>query len=146
MTEYYDIIVWTALFIIFVGSEVVSLGLTTIWFAIGSVAGLVCAALDLPIWVQGLAFFAVSIVTLIFTRPIAKRHLSNKISDTNIDSLLGKEGIVTEDIDNLQSTGTVALNGLEWSARTENNGVVIEKNSKVRVKNIEGVKLIVEAI
>ena len=78
-----------------------------------------------------------------FTRPVAVRYMNKNRTKTNVDSMAGKEAVVTEDIDNLKAQGVVQVNGLEWTARAENNQDVIPKGSVVEVTRVDGVKLIV---
>ena len=92
---------------------------------------------------QVVLFLAGSAVLLLLTRPMAVRMLHKGTVATNADSLIGQEAVVTAKIDNLQSTGTVQINGQEWTARSVNPEHVIEKDEIVMVRAIEGVKLIV---
>lgn len=81
--------------------------------------------------------------SLFTTRPIAKKHLDNKLVKTNVESLIGKHVIVSADIDNLKSTGQVMINGVEWTARSK-HGDTIETGTEVVIDEISGVKAIVE--
>ena len=123
--------------------EFATAALTTIWFAGGSLLALLCAVTGGPVWMQVVLFLAGSAVLLLLTRPMAVRMLHKGTVATNADSLIGQEAVVTEKIDNLQSTGTVQINGQEWTARSVNPEHVIEKDEIVMVRAIEGVKLIV---
>ena len=123
--------------------EFATAALTTIWFAGGSLLALLCAVAGGPVWMQVVLFLAGSVVLLLLTRPMAVRMLHKGTVATNADSLIGQEAVVTEKIDNLQSTGTVQINGQEWTARSVNPEHVIEKGEVVMVRAIEGVKLIV---
>ena len=96
-----------------------------------------------PVWLQVILFIAGSIVLLFLTRPLAVKLMNKGAVRTNADSLIGKEAVVTERIDNLQSTGTVQINGQVWTARSVNPEHRIEKDEIVMVRAIEGVKLIV---
>ena len=104
---------------------------------------LLCAVAGGPVWMQVVLFLAGSAVLLLLTRPMAVRMLHKGTVATNADSLIGQEAVVTAKIDNLQSTGTVQINGQEWTARSVNPEHVIEKGEVVMVRAIEGVKLIV---
>ena len=84
-----------------------------------------------------------SAVLLFLTRPLAVKYLNKGAVHTNADSLIGKEAVVTEKIDNLKSTGAVQVNGQVWTARSVNPEHSIEKDEIVMVRAIEGVKLIV---
>lgn len=137
-----DVIIWLVLAAILIVSEIVSLGLTTIWFAGGAIVAAIAAHFGAHWIVQILVFAAVSFVLLIFTRPIAQKHLMKDVEKTNIDGLIGAKGLVTEAIDNTKATGVVVLDGKEWTARTV-DGDIIEKDCTVKVESISGVKLMV---
>jgi len=124
--------------------ELCTLGLTTIWFAGGSLVAAGLAALGMPEIVQILAFFVVSIVLLVFTRPVAMRYFNTKRSKTNVDTMIGKQAIVTKAIDNLKAKGQVTVDGMEWTARSAEDGNNIPDGAVVTVVAVEGVKLIVE--
>ena len=111
--------------------------------ALGALAALVSALFGAAIWLQVVWFFAVSLLTLWLTRPIALKYLNGRRVATNADRVLGAEGVVSEDIDNIAGTGAVKLDGKEWTARSD-TGLNISKGSIVVVRRIEGVKLIVD--
>ena len=138
-----EAICWLAVLIVLLLVEIATLGLTTIWFAGGALVACVAALLHASIWVQIVLFLVVSVILLLFTRPVAVRYMNKNRTKTNVDSMAGKEAVVTEDIDNLKAQGVVQVNGLEWTARAENNQDVIPKGSVVEVTRVDGVKLIV---
>lgn len=137
-----NVIIWLVLAAILIVSEIVSLGLTTIWFAGGAIVSAVLAHFGANWIVQILVFAVVSFVLLMFTRPIAQKHLTKNIEKTNVDGLVGTIGLVTETINNAKAEGVVLLEGKEWTARSV-NGDIIEKDSNVKVESISGVKLMV---
>lgn len=136
-------IIWLAALVILLIAEALTLGLTTIWFAGGAAAALAAALLGTNVWVQIGLFLIVSLVLLIFTRPVAVRYMNKSALKTNVDSLTGEQGVVDEEIDNLKGTGKVRLNDVFWTARSE-NGEVIEKGTVVEILRVDGVKLIVK--
>lgn len=137
-------IVWVVIMVVFLVVEAATAGLTCIWFAIGALAALIAALFGAPIWLQLVWFFVVSVVTLYFTRPLVIKYVNSRSQPTNADMVIGKEALVTEAIDNVESAGAVAVGGKVWTARSE-NGEPIEVGSIVTVLRIEGVKLIVSA-
>lgn len=139
-------IIWLVVFIVLVVFEAATMGLFTIWFAGGAlVAFLVSLFVDM--WaVQMVVFLIVSFLLLYFTRPIAMRKFNSKRLKTNVEDIAGREAKVTELIDNYNGTGTAMLNGLEWSARSVEDSVVIPVGERVIVKEVRGVKLIVSPI
>lgn len=139
-----EAIVWLAVAIVLLVVEIITLGLTTIWFAGGALVACVAAALQADFLVQMILFLVVSVVMLFFTRPVAMRYMNKNRTKTNSESLVGKEAVVLQEINNLKASGQVQLNGIEWTARAENMEDVIEKGAIVCIKKIEGVKLIVK--
>lgn len=135
-------ILWLILLVAFAVVEGATVSLVSVWFIGGAAAALIAALCDAEIWLQVVLFFAVSIALLLCLRPISKRLLKQKKVATNADSNIGKEAVVTEEIDNLQGKGAVKIAGVEWSARSE-DGSVIEKGAVVRIERIEGVKVCV---
>lgn len=138
------VLYWLIAAAVFLILEILTMGLTTVWFVGGSLVGALLAALHLPLGVQVAAFVVVSILLLILTRPLAKKYLNSRTVKTNVDSLVGKTCIVTEDIDNLRAEGQVTIMGQVWTARSVQDDMILKKDTKVRVKAISGVKLIVE--
>ena len=135
-------ILWLILLVAFAVVEGATVSLVSMWFIGGAAAALIAALCGAEIWLQVVLFFAVSIALLLCLRPISKRLLRQKKVATNADSNIGKEAVVTEEIDNLQGKGAVKIAGVEWSARSE-DGSVIEKGAVVRIERIEGVKVCV---
>lgn len=138
-------IVWVVLMVVFLVVEAATAGLTCIWFAIGSLAALIAALFDAQLWLQIVWFLVISFVTLYFTRPLVKKYVNSRSQPTNADMVIGKEALVTEDIDNVEATGAVSVGGKVWTARSADGGR-IKSGAVVNVLRIEGVKLIVEPV
>ena len=134
---------WLITLVILIVIEIVTMGLTTIWFAGGALIALFLAVADLSIYIQTGVFFLVSIVLLVCTRPLAVKYFNRKVEKTNMDSIIGKKAIVLSEINNLKETGLVSLNGMEWSARAYEGESIIIAGAVVIVKAVEGVKLMV---
>lgn len=142
MPEFNLAFIWIAAIVVFLIVEGITVGLTSIWFAFGSLAALITELLGLSLWVQLAVFLVVSAAALWFTRPLVKRHNAKRAA-TNADRVLGQTGLVVSCIDNLEETGLVHADGKDWSARSV-SGQSIEAGTEVTVIRIEGVKLIVE--
>lgn len=140
-----EIVCWLVLFVIFILLEIITMGLTTIWFGGGSLVALIASLLGANLAVQIILFVVVSVVLLVFTRPYAQRYINNKTVKTNVEELAGKTAKVLEAIDNVNATGVVLLNGLEWMARSVDDKKIIPQDSLVVVEKVEGVKLIVSS-
>jgi membrane protein implicated in regulation of membrane protease activity len=137
-------IVWGAAAVVFFVIEAATVGLASIWFAIGAICALISALLGAPIWLQIVWFIVISAATLIITRPLAKKYVNGKSQATNADRVIGSVCRVTERIDNLNGTGAVMADGKVWTARSA-DGETVEVGQTVTVKDIQGVKLIVKA-
>lgn len=136
-------LVWLIAFAAFLAVELCTMGLTTIWFAGGSLVACILSLFKAPIWIQIVVFVAVSIVLLYFTRPVAVKYFNKTRLRTNVEGIIGKQAVVVTDIDNIQGTGVVKISGMEWTARSYNDEP-IESGKVVIVKKVEGVKLIVK--
>jgi len=136
---------WLVLLILFLVAEGATAAVTTIWFAAGALVAMVAALLGAQIWLQVILFVVVSIGCLLALRPLLKKYITPKKVRTNVDAVVGSQGVVLERIDNLAGTGRVKLGGMEWTARAENNEC-IETGTVVLVEKIEGVKVFVTPV
>lgn len=135
-------IAWLALLILFGVGEAVTVGLTSIWFAVGALGGLICALLGGSISIQIGAFLVMSGLSLALLRPLAKRFLTPGYSATNADRVIGRDAVVTVEINNLLGQGQVKIAGQAWTARSQDDSV-IPAGKTVSVLRIEGVKVFV---
>ena len=137
---------WVILMVVFLVIEAAAMGLTTIWCAAGCLIAAILAACGAPIWVQILVMVLVSvalfILFIVWIKPNMKDIKKIDKVPTNADRLFGKEGIVIEEIDPIESKGQIKVMGQVWSATADKK---IAKDARVVVKDIKGVKLIVEA-
>ena len=134
---------WAVLAVGFLVLEACTVAMVSLWFAIGAAAALVLSLLGAAFWLQAAAFLAVSALLLALLRPMMRKYV--KITKTNVDSVLGMEGLVTEDIDNVAYHGQVKLGAMTWSARSS-SGASISTGTKVRVDRVEGVKVFVSPV
>ena len=132
---------WIGLLILFLVLEGSTVALVSLWFAVGSLAAIIAALLGASLGI----FLGVSGVLLALLRPFLKRYIAPSIQKTNADSLIGKCCPVTDAICNLESRGQVKIGGMVWSARSE-SGADIPEGAVVKVRRIEGVKLIVSPV
>ena len=137
-------IMWLGILALFLVIEGLTTALTTIWFAGGALAAAIAAGMGLSIVPQLLLFFCVSLVLLFFTRPAALKLMRKDTEKTNVEGLLGKNAVVIQKIDNLDQTGQVRINDIEWMARTSDDSVTIPVGTVVEIEAVHGVKLIVK--
>ena len=137
-------VLWLILVVVFAVLEGVSVALTSIWFAAGALVALFVSFVVPTLWVQALVFAVVSLVALLLMRPLAQKMMQPKGKvPTNADRILGREGVVTETVDNLAATGQVKVAGQVWTARSAEEERIFAGET-VKVLRIDGVKLMVE--
>ena len=135
-------ILWLVLLILFLVAEASTAAVTTIWFAAGALVAMVAALLGAEMWLQVVLFAVVSVALLLALRPLLKKYIEPRKVKTNIDALIGVQGVVQERIDNLAGTGKVKIGAMEWTARSH-TGDPIEIGTAITVEKIEGVKVYV---
>lgn len=135
-------VIWVVLLIVFLIMEAATVQLVSVWFAVGALAALIANLGGLNVIGQIVLFLVLSAVCLVATRPLVKKLTAAKIQKTNADRCIGAEAVVTEEINNLESTGQVKVIGNIWTARSTDD-TIIEKGTVVIVERMEGVKLIV---
>ena len=141
-----DPFIWLAILAVLLVTEAITAGLTTIWFAGGALVAAVASYFGAGLIIQLMLFLCVLLVLLIFTSPAAVKFMNKGVTKTNAESLIGRKAVVIQTIDNLAQTGQVRISDIEWMARTASDGIVIPENAVVMVKEIQGVKLIVEEV
>ncbi|MCI5649169.1 MAG: NfeD family protein [Fusicatenibacter sp.] len=135
--------IWLALLAVLLVIEAMTAGLTTIWFAGGALVAAVVSYFGAGVVMQWILFLAVSLILLIFTRPIAVKIMNKDVTKTNVNSLIGQKAVVIQEINNLAQTGQVRISDVEWMARTFSDEIIPE-DTVVVIREIHGVKLIVE--
>ena len=140
------LIVWLGLLVLFLVVEAACpLHLVSLWFAAGSLAALGVYWFSGPLWLQVTVFLLVSCALLAALWPLSKKYLTPKLTATNIDSIIGSEGFVTETVDNIHARGHAKLGAMEWTARST-SGEPIAEGTLVKVDRIEGVKVFVTPV
>ena len=136
-------IIWLVIMTVFLIVEAACpFHLVSIWFAAGALVSMIISMLGGELWLQIIAFCIVSGALLAGLWPFIRKFLNPHITATNVDSVIGTEGVVTADIDNLNAVGQVKLGGMEWTARST-SGEKITEGTRIRVDRIEGVKAFV---
>ncbi len=126
--------------------EIMTVGFLIFWFAIGALLAMVVSLFTDNIIIQTSLFVISSTILIFATKPFVKKFAKNKNTiQTNVYSTVGKTGIVTKDIDSIQSLGQVKVGGEVWSA-VGLNDINIPQGTEVEIKEIKGVKAIVTPI
>ena len=135
-------IFWLIVVVVMAVIEIITLGLTTIWFAGGALVAFLASLLGAGLLVQTILFIVVSVVLLAVTRPLAVEFFNKGRIKTNAESLIGETAVVQQEIDNLRAKGMVSVNGQAWSARSVDDEIIPDE-TLVEIMEISGVKLLV---
>ena len=135
-------VIWIGAIIVFAVLEVVTYQLVSVWFAVGAVGGLITYLLGYEFNAQMAVFLLLTVIMLCLLRPLSMKHFKPKGLKTNVDGLIGKQILITEEVDNINGLGKGSVNGMTWTVRSI-DGSKIAENTKATVEKIEGVKLIV---
>ncbi len=138
----WEAIFWLVALMVFILAEAATVTLVSIWFAVGALAAIVVALLGGGIGLQVTVFLIVATALLISLRTMVRKYIKPRLVRTNVDSVVGKIGVVTLSINNVSALGQVTISGMEWSARST-TGAVLPEGAMVRVDRIEGVKVFV---
>ena len=141
----WEAIFWLAAMVVFLAAEATTVTLISIWFAAGSLGAILVALLGGSLMLQVSVFLLLAVLLLLSLRGIVRKHITPRISRTNIDSVIGATGIVLAPVNNIAALGQVQVNGVEWSARSS-DGTHIPAGALVKVDRIEGVKVYVSPV
>jgi membrane protein implicated in regulation of membrane protease activity len=133
-------IIWLSVLVLMIIIEAATVNLVTLWFAVGALFAFLVSLFDAPIWLQIVVFLVISILSLIFLFPLAKKKLKIGKEKTNIDGIIGKTGVVTKEIV-FNQIGQIDISGVVWSAKSEED---IGVGQTVEVLKVEGNKVIVK--
>ena len=134
--------IWLTLMVVFLIAEASTITLVSLWFAAGALAAMAAALLGCALWLQVTLFLTVSVLLLTALRPLVGKHITPRLTATNIDSVIGSTGLVTAPIDNVAASGQVKLGAMVWTARSTSSEPISE-GTRIRVDRIEGVKVFV---
>ena len=138
-------IIWLGLMVLFLIMEASTVTMVSLWFAAGALAAVAVSCVTDAVWLQITVFVAVSAILLSALRPLARKHFTPKLTQTNVDAVIGSTGPVTVAIDNVAATGQVKLGAMTWTARST-SGESIASGTVVKVDRIEGVKVFVTPV
>ncbi len=133
---------WLIAMIAFMVVEAGTAALVSVWFAAGALAALVVAMLGGILPIQIVVFLVVSIVLLCILRGFARKYVDPHIVHTNVNSVVGTTGVVSQAVNNLTAEGRVTIDGMDWSARSS-TGEALPQGATVRIDRVEGVKVFV---
>ena len=139
------LIFWSVMLIVAIVAEFATQQLVSIWFAAGALGALLTAALNGSALLQLIVFTVLSVLLLIFTRPILRKVLSFPVKDTNAKMDVGKLAVVVQEINPRTGTGRACLNDTEWMAVSA-DGSIVPVGTTVRVDDMDGARLLVTPV
>ncbi len=136
---------WIVIMIIAAIGELLTLAFYSIWFVFGAFFALIAKWLDVSFTGQFYVFIITSAILILMSEFLLKRkfRILKNPHKTNIDGILGKEAVVTEEINNTEGTGEVEIAGKKWTAVSE-DGSILPLRERVIIEKVDGVKLIVK--
>ena len=144
--EAYLWIIWLSIFVLAIIIEAITSDLTSIWFAGGAMIALIISFIPgVAWWIQVIVFIVISTVMILGLRPLAKKLLKTNITNSNIDEMAGKKGIMVKGYDELNH-GEVKINDVVWTAIGADESKAIPQGTKVVVVAVNGNKLIVRPV
>lgn len=135
--------IWILVFLFALFIESCTVQLVSIWFCVGAVFAEIALICNLSITTQVVIFIITSVLCLLIFYPLVLKNLKKKKTNLNADSIIKKDGVVVEEINNLKSTGQIKVGGVVWTARSSDDSIVIPTDTIVTVVKIDGVKAIV---
>ena len=134
--------VWLAVLIVAAVVEALTTQLVAIWFAPGALVAMILAFCSVSPWIQLPVFIVLTVAFLFLGQKVFKKMFKFDKEKFNVDAVIGERCLVPERVDNLAGAGAVKVKGLQWAARSLNEGEIFEVGDTVEVIAVEGVKLI----
>ena len=139
-------LIWLICAGVFFIAEMITVGFLIFWLGIGALLAMIVSFFTSNVIIQTTVFVISSIILIFSTKPLVNKFLDNNFNTpTNVYSIIGKNGIVIEDINVTSGTGQVKIKGEVWSALCDEN-ITIPKGTEITVLEIQGVKVYVEPI
>ena len=130
---------WLAIVVCLAILEMVTVSLVSIWFVLSGLLAMIASLFTNNATIQIAIFVIFGLIFMLLTRKFVKKAVPVK-TKTNIDRIIGMEGIVTEKITK-NHPGEVKVDGKKWTAVA--NKTIIE-GSVVKILEINSTKLTVE--
>ena len=110
--------------------EILTSGFLIFWLSIGALIAMVVSFFVDSIIVQTAVFVISSAILIFATKPFVKKFAKTKDVKTNAYSIIGKNAIVTKDIDSINGKGQIKVDSETWSALGKDD-MNIEKGTEV---------------
>ena len=136
--------VWLIAAGVFFICEMITVGFLIFWLGIGALLAMITSFITDNVIIQTTVFVISSGLLMFLTKPFVEKFVSkkdNKIT-TNVYSIIGQNGTVTEEINSKKGTGQIKVGTEIWTALSKDEQI-IQENTNVKILEIKGVKAIV---
>ena len=134
--------IWIGVIVFSFVAEIYTFAFVSVWLIPSALMTFVLSLTGMQVWIQVLLFFIITLILLVLSRTIFKKFIKFKTTSVNSDVFIGKNAIVTEEINNYKGTGIIRANGFVWIAKAEENDIIYESGLVVTIIRIDGVKAI----
>jgi membrane protein implicated in regulation of membrane protease activity len=144
----WEIIFWAALAALAFVGELLTVSFFLLFFSLGAVVGLVAALLHLSVTVQAVGFLAASVLSMVILRPAVLNRLALRSGEgyRGHRGITGESAVVTEEIE-AGGKGMVRVGtGEFWTARSLHPDERIERGTRVRVLDTDGLTALVDTV
>jgi membrane protein implicated in regulation of membrane protease activity len=137
--------IWLIIAGLFFIGEILTVGFLIFWLGIGALIAMFVSLATSSVIIQTSVFVISSGLLILITQPFIQKFVDIRSIKTNAYSVIGKRCLVIKDIDSINSTGQVKINGEVWSALSDDEEL-IKEGTYVEIVDIKGVKVIVKPI
>lgn len=137
--------IWVVLAAVLLVAELLTTGLFMLPFGLGAAVAAAMNAFDLALVWQWLGFLGLSLVLFFSLRSLADRLTHEPPVKTGIDRLVGKTGVVIEDLVPDGRTGMVRIMREEWRADAPGYHE-LAAGTQVVVERVEGAHVVVRPV
>jgi membrane protein implicated in regulation of membrane protease activity len=131
-------VAWLALAIVAAIIEVSIPHFGVMFVSIGAVAAAIAAIFGVGLAAQLIVFAAALVLSLLLLRERLLKQMGGRGVPSRTDSLIGREGIVTHDVDAVVGAGRVNVGGEDWAARA---ATPLPAGTRIRVVAADGIVL-----
>lgn len=135
-------VVWLLIGVVLVIAEVFTTTIVLAMFGAGALTAALAAVIGLNLPIQVMVFAVVSVLTLLFLRPLIQRHLHTSVPLP--PGTAGVEGAIATVLEQVEAErGLVKIDGEMWRARPYDGSQVFPVDAQVRVVSVQGATVLV---
>jgi membrane protein implicated in regulation of membrane protease activity len=133
--------IWIGIIVFASVVEIHTFAFVPVWFLPPALASFTLSLVGIPVRIQVIIFFSATFMLLLLSRTLFRKSKRNRASRGH-DHIIGRHAIVTEEINNYKDTGAVRINGLTWTAKSDDDDIIYESGLVVTVIDINDTEAI----